>query len=127
MRQHVDESVAVDETLIVLARVALKGNMSRLFAAVNVSDDVAVDQFEVRGRVGGEEVTLASAGSDFTTPVFPILGASGDLVAQAANTTGWFFADVEGLDEVSLWAACAAGGPSTIRVRANTNESETAG
>lgn len=89
-----------------------------LAAAINTSNHAALDQFEVRGRIGNRAVTLASVSTDYTNRVYPIIGASGNLAALAANATGWVFIDLTGLSYVALFAARAAGSDTTVIVDA---------
>jgi len=79
----------------------------------------ALDAFEVWGRFSpaGPSVKLASVAGDFTTPVFPIVKASGSPLNLAAAATAWMFMDVSALAEVSLKASSAVG-VTTLNIHA---------
>lgn len=109
-------ATSVDEALLQIANAKIPPGVTRVAVVISVSNDVAMDQFEVRGKVGDTEITLASAGADFTSPAGIVVDASGDLTALAANTTGWVLLDVRGLTDLVLYGACAVGGPSTLTV-----------
>ena len=79
----------------------------------------ALDVFEVWGRFSpdGNLIKLASLASDFTTPVYPIINASGSPVALAAGATAWLVLNVEGLAEVQFKAS-SSGGVTTLEFHA---------
>jgi hypothetical protein len=111
----------VGEALTLVAHTKIHPGVEELGAAINLSDDSALDQFQARAKIGDREVTLAAAGSGFTSPVHPIISASGDLTALAANATGRLHLSTRGLDEVALYAACAAAVAATGVLTAAAN------
>lgn len=107
---------SVGVALALVGTAVLRGKHGRLALRMNVSNDESVDQFEVRGLVGGVETTLYNTGTDFTSPAGLIIAASGDLTLQAANTTGWLVMDADPFTELRFYAACALAGPTNITV-----------
>lgn len=78
--------------------------------SIGVQVDVtvrALDAFIIKGKfhASGAFVTLYSAAVDYTSPAGLLIGASGDLTAQGAATTGWFTMDVRGLYAVQVLAS----------------------
>lgn len=69
----------------------------------------ALDAFIIQGKfnASGAFVTLYSAAGSYTSPAGLLIGASGDLTAQAAGTTGWFLMDVRGLYAIKVLASAA--------------------
>lgn len=109
----------VPAALTEIARVKIPKGLRRLGLAITLANVAAFNAFQLRARIGGVEFTLASITANFTTPVAPLTRASGDLTIQAANSSGFLLVDVEGIDEVSLFATCAAAGPTLVTVVAN--------
>lgn len=100
------------DTLEELATIDVRG-AERLFVTFVVGT-ANLSDFLVEGRShpDGGLATLATATGDFTTPVFPVLKASGDLNAAASGSTVHFLVlDVRGLVSVKL---SAAGTSSTV-------------
>ena len=84
-------------------------NYKRLFCRVTASAQ-AFDQFVVYAKphpASTAYATIASTSGNFTSPTSPMLGASGNLTALS-GATGWFYMDVEGIDEVKISLAFAA-------------------
>ena len=79
----------------------------------------AFDAFEVHGKFhpSGSYQTLYSSAGSFTSPVGLLIGASGDLTALAAASTGWLFIDTLPLYGLKV-VASAAGGTATVTARA---------
>ena len=69
----------------------------------------AFDQFsiDIKFHHDGAYQAVYNAAGDFTTPAGLLVGASGDLVALAAATAGWFIMETRGLYAVRIRAACA--------------------
>lgn len=63
----------------------------------------ALTGLTVQGRVTNADAffDIVSAGANFTTPKYPILGASGDVTIQGVGS-GWFIMDVRGFEAVRL-------------------------
>jgi ubiquinone/menaquinone biosynthesis C-methylase UbiE len=109
----------VPAALTEIARVIIPKGLRRIGFSITLANVAAFNAFQFRGRIGGIEFTLANAAAGFTTPVVPLIRASGDLTTQAANTSGFLLVDVEGLDEIALFATCAAAGPTAVTVVAS--------
>ncbi len=79
----------------------------------------ALDQFviQIRSNVNASYQTIYSAGSDFTSPVGIMVGASGDLTALTAGTSGWVMLDVFGIESIRLRAARAAGSDAVVTIK----------
>lgn len=79
----------------------------RLFVQFTVATASLSDFLvEAKASDGMGYSTMATATGDFTTPVFPILKASGDLNAAASGSTvHWMMMDCAGLHTVKLSAA----------------------
>lgn len=62
---------------------------------------------EYRAHPAAPWFTIASAGSDYTSPGGPMLGASGDLTTAAASSSAvrWLKLNVQGVSAVRLRAA----------------------
>lgn len=75
----------------------------------------ALDAFLIQARptLDAALSTLYSAAADFTAPKGLLIGASGDLTAQAVGT-GWFIMDVTGLAEVAVLASSGNVAGSTV-------------
>lgn len=69
----------------------------------------ALDAFIISARfdVDGAHQTLFSAAGDYTAPAGVLVGASGDLTAIAAGSSGWFIMDVRAIESVRLEASAA--------------------
>lgn len=96
------------EAAIIPCRGAEQVTVSFVVGAANLTD------FLIEGRAHRSAgwIPLATAGGDFTTPVYPVRKASGDLNTAAAGATPHFFImDVPGLTDIRLQAA---GTSSTI-------------
>ena len=103
-------SVTLDQALTSVMKVQTR-NYSRIFCLVTASV-VAFDQFQIDVKPHNANTVYATiagpaTGSHFTTPKRPLLGASGDLSALS-GATGWFYMDVEGIDEVDIKLAFAS-------------------
>lgn len=109
-------TTSVAQALVLLGRVPIPAGVELVAIGISTSDDEDFDQFEVRGSIGGQEFTFASATADYETPVWPLKRASGDLTLLTPNTKGYVVLDVRGLTDVSVWAACDADGPTDVTV-----------
>ena len=101
-------SATLDQVLTSVMNVQTR-NYKRLFCLVTASVQ-AFDQFVVYAKphsANSVYETIASASGDFTSPTSPMLGASGNLTALS-GATGWFYMDVEGIDEVDIKLAFGA-------------------
>lgn len=105
---NVEYSTDLGEELIEVGRQMIPAGVELLAIGLRLSDDVALDQFEVRGIIGHEEFTFAEAQADFETPVWPLERASGDLTALAEGDGGYVVLDVRALAAVSVFAASSA-------------------
>lgn len=107
----VSVAVAGLTTLLELVDV---GDLVRIFFQMDVTV-AALDAFQVQGKFheGGAYVALYSAAAAFTSPAGLIVGASGDLTAQGAGTTGWFVMEVRGLKSLRIQAS-ANTNPATV-------------
>ena len=94
--------------------------LDRIAVQVDVTTR-ALDAFVIKGKFhkDGAFVSLYSAGASYTSPAGLLLGASGDLTAQGAGTTGWFIMDVRGLYEVQVLASGTIDGTGLISAYAN--------
>ena len=100
---------ATDDEVLVEAVTVQTRNYKRLFCLVTASV-VAFDQFVVYAKPHAANTvyaTIASTSGGFTSPIRPMLGASGNLTALD-GATGWFYMDVEGIDEVDIKLAFAS-------------------
>ena len=100
---------ATDDEVLVEAVTVQTRNYKRLFCLVTASV-VAFDQFVVYAKPHAANTvyaTIASTSGGFTSPIRPMLGASGNLTALD-GATGWFYMDVEGIDTVKISLAFAA-------------------
>lgn len=89
--------------------------MKRLFVICTVAGQT-LDAFNVLASTGNSittQATLATIGTDYTTPLAPMIRASGNLTTQAVGT-GWFIMDVGGLDRVVVQASSGNAAGSTI-------------
>jgi hypothetical protein len=109
----------VPNALTEIARLVIPKGVRRIGFSITLANVQPFNAFQLRGRVGGIEFTLASAAANFTSPVAPLVRASGDLTSQAANTSGFLLIDVEGLDEIALFATCVLAGPTLVTVVAS--------
>ena len=76
--------------------------VSFVVGTANLSD------FDIGGKVCDDQgyAVLATATGDFTTPVFPVIKASGDLGAAASGATvHWIVIDCRGWHTIRLRAA----------------------
>ena len=82
--------------------------LTRLFVQFSVATQ-ALDAFLISAKAHPDAtaVTIASSAANFTSPVDPIVAASGDLTTTAAAGTGWFLMNVVGLHEVTISASGA--------------------
>jgi hypothetical protein len=113
--------LVLGEPLIKVCEIDAK-EMERLFVEVVVATN-ALDQFQIRAQcaANGSFITLFSASGDFTGPIDPLLGTSGDLTVLGAGATGWFMLDVRSLYAVSIWAASGNVAGSTITIALGGN------
>ena len=98
----------LDEVLTSVMKVQTR-NYKRMFCLVTASV-VAFDQFVVYAKPHAANTvyaTIASTSGGFTSPIRPMLGASGNLTALD-GATGWFYMDVEGIDTVDIKLAFGA-------------------
>ena len=101
-------SATLDQVLTSVMKVQTR-NYKRLFCLVTASV-VAFDQFVVYAKPHAANTvyaTIASTSGGFTSPIRPMLGASGNLTGLS-GATGWFYMDVEGMDAVKISLAFAA-------------------
>lgn len=89
-----------------------------LYDLLNVQVNVATNalaQFNIQAQVHSDApfIDLATATTDFTTPKYPMLRASGDLAAQAVGN-GWFVVDCSGYSAIKLSAASGNVGGSVV-------------
>lgn len=111
---NVDTQTVLSEVLAKIGEYGADGGIpkeiSRLGVSIVNGGDVPIifDQFEIRAFIGDQEITLASSGGDYTSPVAPLVRVSADLVTLATNGVGDFLIDVQGLSRLSVWAATAA-------------------
>jgi len=99
-----------DETLVEAVTVQTR-NYKRLFCLVTASAQ-AFDQFQIDAKPHTANTVYATiagpaTSGHFTSPKRPLLGASGNLSALS-GATGWFYMDLEGIDEVDIKLAFAA-------------------
>ena len=97
-----------NQTLTSVVEVQTR-NYKRLFCLVTASAQ-AFDQFVVYAKPHSATTvyaTIASTSGNFTSPIRPMLGASGNLTALD-GATGWFYMDVEAIDEVDIKLAFAS-------------------
>lgn len=109
---HVDAEnldVAVPDADTTLLLEIPCDSINTLSVEVSVVDE-ALDGFEIRARLhrNSDWQVLYDAAGDFTSPIGLLIGTSGDLTAQAEDTTGWFIMDVTGLFAVQVRASGAA-------------------
>lgn len=114
--ESLDVSVAVAGTTTILE--VPTAEIRELGIEFTVADN-ALDAFQVHGKMhpNGSFQVLYDAAGDYTSPAGLVIGASGDLTAQAAATTGWLFLDVSPLYAVKL-VGSAAVGVAVVDVRA---------
>lgn len=95
---------AVTGSLAVLATIDTT-LYEKLIVQLTVATN-ALNQFTIQGQVQGDApfVALATATTDFTTPKYPMLRASGDLAAQAVGN-GWFAIDCSSFVAIKISAA----------------------
>ena len=100
--------------------VAVSGDTTLLEIPVEGINEVGIevavstnnlDAFKVLGKMHKNAAyqTLYSASGDYTSPVGLVIGASGNLTAQAASTTGWLMLDVSPLCAVKITASAVTG------------------
>lgn len=104
----------VANSLIKIASVDIPGGVDIMSVAIGVANVANINAFQVRAKVLDRIVTIASISADYTSPKGPVLGASGDLTALAANAQGWLLLSVKGFSAIELWASCAAAGPTDV-------------
>ena len=99
----------VDQTLTSIITIPTQ-NYKRLMVRFTASVQ-AIDKFQISARcvAGGTLCIIAgpTASGGFTSPIRPLLGASGDLTVLS-GATGWFYMDVEGIFDVDISIAFAA-------------------
>lgn len=88
--------------------------LERIFVQLDVTDN-ALDAFLIRSRCSKDATTttLYSTSGAFTSPAGLLVGASGDLTAQAVGS-GWFIMDVRGLWDVTIQAS--GNGAATVSI-----------
>lgn len=77
------------------------------------------DAFKVFGKThpGGDEITIASVGTDYTAPDGKfMLKASGDLTILAAAAVGWLLLDIRALHRLRMAASCGNVAGTTANV-----------
>lgn len=69
------------------------------------------DAFEVQAKFhkDGAYVALYNTSGAFTSPVGLIVGASGNLTAQGAGTTGWLIMETRGIQSIRFQASAGVG------------------
>ena len=102
---------ATDDEALVEAVTVQTRNYKRLFCLVTASVQ-AFDQFQIDAKPHTANTVYATiagpaTAGHFTSPKRPLLGASGNLAALS-GATGWFYMDLEGIDEVDIKLAFAA-------------------
>ena len=108
----------VPAALTEIGRFQIPAGLETIGVSIRTANVAAFNAFQVRAQIGGENFTVASAAAAFTTPTAPIIRASGDLTALAANAAGYFVLDVRGMSEVTVFATCASAGPTAVTVQA---------
>lgn len=103
----VNVAVAGLTTLIELQDVA---DLIRIALQFDVATN-PFDAFEVQARFhkDGSYVALYNTSGAFTAPVGLIVGASGNLTAQGAGTTGWLIMETRGIQAVRFQASAGVG------------------
>ena len=81
-----------------------------------VGQGLAAFIVQVKLHPDGSYLTIASVATDYTTPNGFMLTASGNLVLQAAATSGWLRMDVHGVFSVKFLAASGNVAGSTVSV-----------
>ncbi len=106
-----------DEALTTVATFT-GANIDRALIDVAVAT-TALDQFVVQIRANGNSPyqTIYSAASDYTSPAGIMVGASGDLTALTAGSSGWVMLDVFGIESIRLRAARAAGSNAVVTIK----------
>ena len=102
--RQISESKTVTTSLDLVATIPVQDRETLgLDIAVTTA---ALDQFAILGQFhpGGTFQTLFSTSADFTSPTGLLVGASGDLTAQAVGS-GFFIMDCDGLSAVQIKAA----------------------
>jgi len=106
--KNLDVSVAASGNTTLLTMVV--AGLERIFVQFSVATN-ALDAFAISAKAHplATAATLYSTAGSFTSPTGLLLGASGDLTAVAAGSSGWFVMDVHGLHEVSVTASASVG------------------
>lgn len=116
---------AVAAALILAHEVDIQAGMRTLAIAINVPNGgAAINDIEIRGIINQREVVLVSTTAEFTaaTPKAPLLGASGDLNAIAANATGWALIFCGAYSKIRVYVQCATAGPTNITIDSESTD-----
>jgi len=114
-------NVAVPQAgLTLIASMQIEGCERAAFEIIVAGQ--ALDAFEVHAKCSstGNDIVLANAALDFTSPSKSIFDTSGDLTSQAVGT-GWVIVNTHCFYEVSLYASSGNVAGSTVSVHASAN------
>lgn len=82
----------------------------------------ALDQFEIHYKYSeeGEYINMGVIATDYTTPAYPVLAASGSFLTAAVGNGHYVKLDVSGIYAVQLWAASGNAAGSEIIFNGST-------
>lgn len=82
-------------------------NMDKIYVEIDNEDASNIfDGFQIDISTDNSNwQTIYNVAADFTTPSGLLVGASGNLTALAASTTGWFILDCSGLSYIRIQAS----------------------
>lgn len=112
-----NSSVAVAQSGLTSVMELNISALERIFIQVSVIGR-ALDQFQISFRSNSDAPysLMLSSAANFTTPQGIVVGASGDLTALAASTTGWVIIDVQSFHDIKIEASSAHSDGSTVSV-----------
>jgi len=125
MHHRKNTVTAVPNSSTLIHEVDVLAGMKLLSIAIFVANGgAAINDLEIRGVINQREVVLISTTAEFTAaaPKAPLLGASGDLNAIAANASGWALISCAAYSKIRVYATCASAGPTNITVDSESDD-----
>jgi len=114
--REASKSVTVAGTTTITA-VELEGQQQMGFGITNTAGGGALDAFAINFKYhpDGAYFTVANAAASFTTPVWPVLNITTDIVTLAAGASAGVVLDVRGVYAVQFTGSAAVN-PAIITI-----------
>ena len=112
------ENVAItSDTAQTLVTISIREGASVLWAEIDNNGPSALDEFNVQVSVNSDSFhTIATVASDYTTIVYPLLGAITPIITLASDSKASLAMEVRALNEVRFSASALYASDTTVSV-----------